>query len=72
MALDASDEHGQGRTLEGGTGFTAEEIAGALYVRLEAGAGLAWISAGRNSVSQRGTIRIGVIADTHGSSSPAA
>ena len=71
MAFDASDEHRQGRTTEGGVGGLAEEIHGALYVRLETGPGFARISAGRRSVSQGSAMRIGVITDTHGLFDPA-
>lgn len=66
MALDASDEHRQGRTIESRARRLAEEIAGAVHVRLETGAGFTWISAGRCPMNQRRAIRIGVIADTHG------
>jgi len=40
MALDASDERGQGRTIENGACRLAEKIAGAIYVQLETGADL--------------------------------
>ena len=71
MAFDASDEHCQGRTIENGACCLAEEIAGAFYVRLETGAGLTRIPAGRRPVNQRRTIRIGMIVDTHGILDPA-
>ena len=66
MALDASDEHSQGRTIESGARRPAEEIAGAIYVRLETRAGFTRIPAGRRSENVRRAIWIGVIADTHG------
>ena len=71
MALYASDEHSPGRTIESGTRRLAEEVAGAIYVRLETGAGFTRISAGCRPMNQRRAIRIGVIADTHGLFDPA-
>ena len=71
MVLYASDEHSPGRPVENGACCPAEEIAGAFYVRLEAGAGFTRVPAGRRPVNQRRAIRIGVIADTHGLFDPA-
>ena len=51
--------------LENGDYRLAEEIAGTVYVRLETGADLTRIPAGRRPVNQRRTIRIGMIVDTH-------
>ena len=66
MAFDTSNEYCQGRAIESGARRLAEDIAGAVYIRVETGAGLTWIPAGRCPVNQRRTIQIGVIADTHG------
>ena len=60
-----------GRTVESGARCLAEDIAGAVYVRVETGAGFTRFSAGRHPMNQRRTIRIGVIADTHGLFDPA-
>ena len=38
VALDASDERRQGRTIESGARRLAEEIVGTFYLRLETGA----------------------------------
>jgi Calcineurin-like phosphoesterase superfamily domain len=54
------------RPIESGARCLAEEIAGTVHVRLEAGAGFNRIPDGRRPMSQRSAIRIGVIADTHG------
>jgi uncharacterized protein len=59
------------RTIESGTCRLAEEIAGAVYLQLEAGTGVTRISAGRGPMNQQSAIRIGVIADTHGLFDPA-
>src|SRR6185295_1851525 len=66
MALDASDERRQGRTIENGACRLAEKNAGAIYVQLETGADLTRIPVGCRPMNQRKTIRIGVIADSHG------
>src|SRR6266850_8598911 len=71
MALYASDEHRPGRPIESRARRIAEEISGAIYVRLETGAGFTRTSAGRRPMNQRRAIRIGVIADTHGLFDPA-
>ena len=65
MALHASDERRQSRSIEGGTRRVAEEIVGAVYLQLEAGTGINRIPDGRRPMNQRSAIRIGVIADTH-------
>lgn len=57
MALHPSDEQRQGQTVESGAGCPAEEIAGAVYLRLETGAGVTGVSTGRRSVNQRRAIR---------------
>ena len=71
MALDASDEHRQGRTLKNGACCLADDIAGAFYVRLETRADITQVPAVRRPMNQRRTIRIGVIDDTHGLFDPA-
>lgn len=53
MALHPSDEQRQGQTVESGAGCPAEEIAGAVYLRLETGAGVARLPAGRSSMNER-------------------
>ena len=60
-----------GRSIESRARRLAEEIAGAIYVRLETGAGFNRIPAGRRLMNQHRAIRIGVIADTHGLFDPA-
>src|SRR4029078_6333536 len=66
MAFAASDEHRQGRAIKNGACRLAEKIAGAIYVQLDTGADFTGILAGCRPMNQRKTIRIGVIADTHG------
>ena len=60
-----------GRTVESRARRLAEEIAEAVYVRLETGADVTRTSAGCRAMNQRRAIRIGVIADTHGLFDPA-
>ena len=71
MALDTPNERCQGRPIKSGARGLAEEIAGAIHVRLETGAGFTRITTGRRPMSQRSAIRIGVITDTHGLFDPA-
>ena len=71
MSMMNSVDFRQGRTIESGARRLAEEIAGTVYLRLETGAGVTRIPAGCCTVNQKRTIRIGVIADTHGLFDPA-
>ena len=71
MALHASDERRPGRTIESGTRRLAEEIAGAIYVRLETGPGFNRILTGCRPMDRLSSIRIGVIAETRSLFDPA-